>query len=408
MAMVLLNPLWLWDVGFQLSFMATLGLVLFAGPLQHRWKARTGDRLPRQVSGILTEGFLLTVAAQMTTLPLIVLYFGRLSLISFVANVFILPVQPPILLAGIPAIFGGFLYLSLGRLIALLPQVCLWWTTAVVQRLADVPYASIEVGAFGRLLAMVYLVVLGAGFLWWLFRQEQQAPTLLPIGWSAPVRWGAALALLTTVPVWMGATYGESQADGRLHLYLLGRDQAAAFLLVTPGGHRVLLDPGRVTPNYPLADILSQLPGVGPLDLVIQTRPGGEPESSPPAGSVLEATTQALQPGASLNLGDDVTLTVLHSPVDEHDSLLFLLRHGDFTTLIPFENTQETQAAVAAQVPAGLALLPAPYPGTGAWPNPDTARLSAPAGDPGAVRRDLSTWRCQSPGRPHKPDFHPR
>ncbi len=371
LAMVLLNPLWLWDVGFQLSFMATLGLVLFAGPLQRRWQARMGERLPRQVSGILTEGLLLTVAAQMTTLPLLVLYFGRLSLISFVANLLILPVQPPILLAGMPAIFGGFLYLPLGRLIALLPQACLWWTTAVVQRLADVPYASVDVGAFGRLLATIYLVVLGAGFLWWLFRQEQQAQTLLPAGWGSPVRWGVAVAVLATVPVWMGATYGESQPDGRLHLYLLGRDQAAAFLLVTPGGHRVLLDPGRQTPDYPLANVLNQLPGVEPLDLVIRTRPGSNPDSSPPAGSVLEATNQALQPGAGLNLGDDVTLTVLQAPADEHDSLLFLLRYRDFTTLIPFENTQETQMAVAAQVPAGLTLLPAPYPGTGAWPNPD-------------------------------------
>lgn len=370
-AMVLLNPLWLWDVGFQLSFMATLGLVLFAGPLQRRWQARMGDRLPRQVSGILTEGFLLTVAAQMTTLPLLVLYFGQLSLISFVANVLILPVQPPILLAGVPAIFGGFLYLPLGRLIALLPHVSLWWTTAVVQRLADLPYASVEVGAFGRLLATIYLVVLGAGFLWWLFRQEQQAPTLLPTGWGSPVRWGVALAMIATVPVWMGATYSESQPDGQLHLYLLGREQAAAFLLVTPGGHRVLLDPGRQTQDYPLANVLNQLPGVEPLDLVIRTRPGSGLENSSPAGSVLEATNQALQPGASLNLGDDVTLTVLHAPADEHDSLLFLLRYRDFTTLIPFENTQETQMAVAAQVAEGLTLLPAPYPGTGAWPNPD-------------------------------------
>ncbi len=371
LAMMLLNPLWLWDVGFQLSFMATLGLVLFAGPLQRRWQARMGDRLPRQISAILTEGLLLTVAAQMTTLPLIVLYFGRLSLISFVANSIILPVQPPILLAGMPAILGGYLYLPLGKLIALLPQGCLWWTTAVVQRLADVPYAAVDVGAFGRSLAMIYLVVLGAGFLWWLFRQEQQAPSLLPAGWGPPVRWGVALAMLAAVPVWMGATYGESQADGRLHLYLLGRDQAAAYLLVTPGGRRVLLDPCRETPNYPLDNILNQLPGVEPLDLVIRTRPGGELESSPPAGSVLEARNQALRPGARLNLGDNVTLTVLHAPANEHDSLLFLLRHRDFTTLLPFENNQETQAALAAQVPAGLALLPAPYPGTGAWLNPD-------------------------------------
>ena len=69
-----------------------------------------------------------------------------------------------------------------------------------------------------------------------------------------------------------------------------------------------------------------------------------------------------------LNLDTGVTLTLLSTP---SDSLLFLLRYGDFTTLVPFEISQETQTELAPKLPVGLTLLPAPYPGTGAWPHPD-------------------------------------
>jgi len=78
-----------------------------------------------------------------------------------------------------------------------------------------------------------------------------------------------------------------------------------------------------------------------------------------------------LQPGSTIALDTDITLTLLHTPTDPADSLLFLLRYGDFTTLLPFENTQEAQLVVLNQLPESLTLLPAPSPGTGSWPHPD-------------------------------------
>ena len=107
--MLLLNPLTLWDVGFQLSFMATLGLILFSTPIQKRWNRTIGAGLPKTVNNLVAMGLLVTLAAQITTMPLVVYYFGRLSLISFLANFLILPVQPPILVAGGLAALVGLL-----------------------------------------------------------------------------------------------------------------------------------------------------------------------------------------------------------------------------------------------------------------------------------------------------------
>ncbi len=160
MIMLLLNPLTLWDVGFQLSAMATLGLILFSKPLQRAWDARIGKRIPKVANNLLAEALLVTLAAQITTMPLVVYYFGRLSIISFLANFLIIPVQPPIMIAGGLAIFAGFILLPLAKLIALIPYASLWWTVFVVEKMAAVPWGSMEVSAFGRMLAaLLYLRV---------------------------------------------------------------------------------------------------------------------------------------------------------------------------------------------------------------------------------------------------------
>ena len=112
LAMTVANPLALWDIGFQLSFLATLGLILFSQPFAHRFegpRSRAGyrKRPPRRAMGLLNEGLIVTLAAQVLTLPLIVYYFGRLSLISLVTNFLILPAQPPIMTGGMATLVAG-------------------------------------------------------------------------------------------------------------------------------------------------------------------------------------------------------------------------------------------------------------------------------------------------------------
>ena len=104
LVMCLINPTWLWDVGFQLSFAATLGLILYAAPLEalvlRQVQARLLQETARRVTRFIAEYFLLTLAAQVVTLPIMAFHFGRLSLTSFLVNPLILPAQPPVMVLG--------------------------------------------------------------------------------------------------------------------------------------------------------------------------------------------------------------------------------------------------------------------------------------------------------------------
>ena len=109
--MAIVNPHVLWDVGFQLSFTATLGLILYAEPLSQWFTWAASRFLPAAAAVRLAkpvgEYFLFTLAAQVLTLPVILYHFQRLSWISLLANPLILPAQPPVMIMGGISVLGG-------------------------------------------------------------------------------------------------------------------------------------------------------------------------------------------------------------------------------------------------------------------------------------------------------------
>lgn len=98
------QPLFLFDVGFQLSFMATLG-ILFLKPL---------IPLP---DNFVTESFTTTLAAQLGTLPILLGVFGQIGLLSVLVNALVLWTIPLLMIFGSIAAIIGLLFPFLGQLL---------------------------------------------------------------------------------------------------------------------------------------------------------------------------------------------------------------------------------------------------------------------------------------------------
>jgi competence protein ComEC len=106
--MVLFNPrILFWDVSFQLSFLATLGLIVFM-PFMQRFAEKD---IFKKIPAFVVEGLTVTLAAQVFTTPVILYYFGRLSLVAPVTNVLFLPLIPWIMMFSFAALVSGFLFL---------------------------------------------------------------------------------------------------------------------------------------------------------------------------------------------------------------------------------------------------------------------------------------------------------
>jgi len=103
-------------------FFTPLGLILYAAPFSQAFVAFAARRLPapsvEQLTRPVTQYLLFTLAASIATLPIIAFHFHRLSLVSLIANLAILPAQPAVIVLGGLALLLGTLYFSLGQLAA--------------------------------------------------------------------------------------------------------------------------------------------------------------------------------------------------------------------------------------------------------------------------------------------------
>jgi len=235
--MTMANPYVLWDVGFQLSFAATLGLVLYAEPIKN-WFVRIASRWMQseqvdRISGPIGEFILFTFAAQLTTLPLTAYHFQRLSLVSFIANPIVLPAQPPLMILGGIAMLTGMIWLPLGQLLAWVAWPFPAFTIRVVDLFARVPSAAIDLGpvSFPALIAM-YVLLFGATI--WAMLPEGRRPKL-----PAP----SLLATLVALMVLSALTWQAvaDRPDGRLHLTTFA---SGGTLIETAQGRFVLIGGG--------------------------------------------------------------------------------------------------------------------------------------------------------------------
>jgi len=352
--MAAITPLVLTNVGFQLTFGATLGLILYGEPLQAWAETAFQRRLPqaraRQAAALLAEYVLLTLAAQVTTLPLMAYHFERISLVSLIANPFVLPFQPPLMLGGGLALLLSFIALPLGKAAGVLTLPLTGYTIRAVEFFAKWPHAVIVLGSFSLILVILYYVLL----LGWTFAPATLRERLRPR--IAPGVGLAALLLLAAV-AWRSAL---AAPDSRLHLTFLDVGSGDAILIQTPTGHNLLVNGGpsvsklsdalgrRLPPTARALDWLivasTQENEVGALPSSLDRFPpknvlwAGKTESSFSARTLdqwladNEVPITRASPGRTLDLGDGATLKVL--TVGPRGAIL-LVEYGNFRALLP-------------------------------------------------------------------------
>lgn len=149
--MCLQNPLVLvWDAGFQLSFVATLGLV-YLSPIVEKhtlW-------MPTKFG--LRESASSTLSAICATLPLILYQFGRLSIVAPIVNILILWTIPYIMFTGFLAVIGSFIFYPLGQLIAWLALLGLNYIIGVVKFFGSLSFAAVDLTIPAWLMFVCYI-----------------------------------------------------------------------------------------------------------------------------------------------------------------------------------------------------------------------------------------------------------
>jgi competence protein ComEC len=374
------------DVSFQLSFAATLGLIVLTSPL-----AAGLERLASRSAAIAdfppTRGIIdiatMTIAATAFTLPIIAINFQRVSLVAPLANLFAVPAFATVAATSALAAITAFVLPGDAGFMSWLAWPPATYMIEVIRLFAGVPLASSEIRGVHVEHAIAYYAALGA-LIWWLShrRAEPESIEQPQMLYAAGRRLipAAALAVvicLASALIWLAASAPDS---GRLTVTFLDVGQGDAILIDGPDGHRVLVDGG------PSGEAISAALGRRlpfhdrRLDMVVLTHPqqdhlGGLPEvlEQYSVRSVLtngfdsdsaafriwsEALSRhGISPvhgtrGQTIDLGHGAMLSVLsagpgaYASGVNNSSLVLRLAMRDISFLLTGDITQEGEAAL--------------------------------------------------------------
>lgn len=280
------------DAGLQLSALATAGLIAWATPLTGALDRLSRGRLPAW----LTENLGVSLAAQAATLPLILASFGRLSIVSPVVNLVVVPLVAPAMAAGLFAMAAGALVMAgapavVGAVVAAPAWVLLRLLVAIVGTTAALPFASVALSPPTDTLTAVVAGLLIVG----LHRRTRgrristnfiatvagamprPTPTTGPriAGRGVPTsgRWTRTAALGLAVAVLVTGGIVAARPAGVARITVLDVGQGDAILVEGSSGGRLLID-GGPDPNRLLVALDARLPPWDRrLDAVILSHP---------------------------------------------------------------------------------------------------------------------------------------
>ncbi len=416
------QPLVIEDVSFQLSFAAILGIVYLAPAFQDHAVSLLRERGIEAGEGgpaaFIVESSALTAAAVFATMPLFALYFDRVSIVTFAANLLLVPAFPLILGSSALTAVAGATWPPLGQASSWLSWAALTYMIEVARFFADAPFAAIDIDGFGRWHAAASYVGLLA-FALWLLRtpvdpetryapMERPATTLT----MRPAFIAMAGLAIAAGIVWWAAL---DSTGGRLSVTVLDVGQGDAILIESPDGHHVLIDGG--ADGRLLAEALGEeLPfWERTLDLIVLTHPqedhiAGLVEALEryDVGQVLATARQTesatyeawraqisrqgidlieAQPGQSIDLGNGAILRVL-APGDgalsasnmNDSSLVLRLDYGDASFLLTGDiGATGEEALLRSDFDLAATVLKVPHHGSRTSSTPAFLRAVQPA-----------------------------
>ena len=223
--MLLVSPLLLFHISFQLSFLATAGL-LFLAPVLLQWM----NGMPRLIAASLS----ITMGAQLATLPILAWHFNRISLSALLSNLLVVPLVDVIIILGLGGGIAAFLVPILGKIVFAFDSILLGTTYEITRTLAALPFSQIWLPSMGVFTGFIYYFLLALVTVPSEYRGKIKAFILhfrLFIG-------------IVSIFIFVSILSWNITRPDEMEVHFIDVGQGDAALVVTPHGHAMLFDTG--------------------------------------------------------------------------------------------------------------------------------------------------------------------
>ena len=231
---LIINPEELFQASFQLSFGAILSIVYLYQRLKiifDNWSLF--NKLNQYKAGeYLGTLFLVSLAAQLGTLPIVVYYFNRIPIISFILNLLVIPLVGVVIALGFATLFFSLFSTTIAQLYANTNTICLEFLIRVVEKFGQFRFAAIEISKIDLIIIVVYY------FLIWCILNLNKKFYRKALAYSI---------LIGTVVIFWKPIF---QSNRWMQVIFFDVGQGDAALVTFPDGKNLLIDAGPKLENF--------------------------------------------------------------------------------------------------------------------------------------------------------------
>lgn len=239
--MLIYNPFMINDIGLQLSYLGTLGIVLLNKNIEI---LLCRLRIPEKISKILS----VIIAAQIMIMPIMALNFNNVSLIFFVSNVLVSPLIGTAMILGFITIFISYIFFSLAKILAYPLELILNLIVIIAHITAKIPFSSITIiTPYIFTVILVYLSILTSNYIYSIYISKEksrkfQKDLLKLINFNNIKKVLGMSLIIILIFNSIDNLYNSSLKN--LRIYFIDVGQGDSTLIITPSQKTILIDGG--------------------------------------------------------------------------------------------------------------------------------------------------------------------
>lgn len=234
---LILNPFSIYDIGFQLSYLGTIGIILFNEVIEEILYKKTN----KTISKILS----VTISAQIFIIPISAYIFNNISLTFFISNFIAVPILGIIMIFGLITIIISFISFKLAKLFAIVLNLLLELLNLIANLCSKIPFSSfMVVTPYFFSIIIIYTMAFVFKYLYVIFNSKKQLRRIekKAIKIIKNKNFIKIILIIVLIIVLINKLY--SIIPKNLRIYFVDVMQGDCTLIITPYNKKILIDGG--------------------------------------------------------------------------------------------------------------------------------------------------------------------